>query len=213
MATTHVANTVKVVLEWNGPDGATAANVFHVLLAGGGDPTNSTLLAAMAQAFYTGITGTSSMASACICNNWSTGSISAYDNSGASSNFGNSSNNILGAVSTTSLPPNVAFVTSWKALESYRGGHPRTYWPGIPASALATAGGRLVTGTFYNSANVGAGKLQTTINGTSIGGLTGHQLGCIRTTSHTGATVPRFLAFQTYSHNFRVDSQRRRLGS
>src|SRR5215831_8661849 len=205
----HVAGTVKVVLNWQGPSGTKGANVFHMKVGAGGDPTNSTELAAIAQAFFTNLQGTGSVCALLIANPWITTSIVAYDNSGASSNFGSSTNNLTGSVTGGSCPPNVAFVTSWRILESFKGGHPRTYWPGVPVSALAAPGSNQISNAFYANANTSVAQFQSGLEGGTIGGISGNQLGCIRSTGTGGV---RFVHFQTFIHNFRVDSQRRRLG-
>src|SRR5215467_12594453 len=44
-----------------------------------------------------------------------------------------------GTVAGTPLPANVAHVVSWKIARRYRGGHPRTYLPGVPGSVTNDA--------------------------------------------------------------------------
>jgi hypothetical protein len=101
---------------------------------------------------------------------------------------------------------------SWRIVDSYRGGKPRTYLPGIPTSALATQGDSTLLLSYAQQVQIQANILLGLLNGimvesspTSFGTISYHHAHAIRPT-------PIFRPYQAVEVHERLDSQRRRSG-
>lgn len=119
----------------------------------------------------------------------------------------------FGNVPLEVLPANVSAVISWRVRARYRGGHPRTYLPGIPASKLATP--RRWLEPFPSSIAQGANAFHSQINATAAGSLNDVHLGTVSFRHDNAWRNPA--VFRDYTPtaaqcDARVDSQRRRLG-
>jgi hypothetical protein len=114
-----------------------------------------------------------------------------------------------GSVAAPYMPANAAACLSWHDPIHYRGGHPRTYLTGIPASAQATV--RQFTNTFLtnmqSSINLFLADVNVTLSGRSM------KLACVHRTRNNVTLNPVVVSFLTTgSVDARIDTQRRRLG-
>jgi hypothetical protein len=120
---------------------------------------------------------------------------------------------IAGGVASHSMAANCALVISWKEDISYRGGHPRTYLPAIPASVLNDP--QHVTPAYRTTVQVTANSLITSVSGGSWGsGLTDPVLSVVHYRLDGALLTPPVGAIiRSAVVDTRLDSQRRRLGS
>jgi hypothetical protein len=104
----------------------------------------------------------------------------------------------------------VALCISWSISDRYRGGHPRTYLPGIDGTFVT--GGRLLTTAGHTAyLNAAAGFL-TNMNAMTAGGSS-WQMCCVRYFSqHQLLANPLVRTITGQSVHGRIDTQRRRLG-
>lgn len=70
-----------------------------------------------------------------LCQDYTLLSVDATDISSITGATGTETFSQLGSVTTPVSSNNVALVVSWKANTRYRGGHPRTYFSGLPAAS------------------------------------------------------------------------------
>jgi len=108
------------------------------------------------------------------------------------------------------LPVQVALCLSWTITDRYRGGHPRTYLPGINGGFVQ--GGRLLTtGGHTNYLNAAAAFL-TNMNAITAG-ASSWKMCCVRYFSqHQLLANPLVRIIGGQSVHGRIDTQRRRLG-
>lgn len=206
-----VAQTAKVRLTWAGPDGARAQNVLYVQLESADSPSSSTVLTAIAQSAANAVTHTGSLLSV-MCNTWEFLQVDAEDNSGITGTKVFLSMGVAGAISAEAVPPSSAWVASWGNAGFYRGGHPRTYFPGMPAGNLDTPGGRLISGTFRATLQAAAFVFFENVANASTG-WSGGTPGFIHAAEARAClTPPVFLSWDSVLVRQRLCSQRRRLG-
>jgi len=207
-----LSNTAKVEIQWSGPDGSSAANILYVLAVAGVDVTSTGVLQSISNAFISALSLSQGVVGVLVCNPWICAKVRSIDNSGATANFGDSSTGANGAT-TGPLPPNCALTASWSIASRYRGGHPRSYFPGPPASALDNPGGRVWSSTFISTAHSAFSAFLNSVNTATISGhANGIQLGTIRSKSKGQVIPATFYPYLSVSVHSRVDSQRRRLG-
>lgn len=116
------------------------------------------------------------------------------------------------------LPSNVALVISWKASVYYRGGHPRTYLPGLVQDRLADS--RSWSAQTIADFNAAAQQFRSTVQGSTPIGVTNVTFGYLQQFAAGGSlkvpreylTPPVFHPIVGWAVHPRVDSQRRRLG-
>lgn len=111
----------------------------------------------------------------------------------------------------TALPANVAVALSWKTPLHYRGGHPRTYLPGVPSTQ--TTNNQFILGTYQSALQAAGTGIINDINGltsASTGALT-----FVMVSYHSHKTMRAqgtpFPITACVVHP-RLDSMRRRLG-
>jgi hypothetical protein len=148
---------------------------------------------------------------------WVLVSTTAIDNSGVSEAAVTHAVIGGGGSSPNPLPPNVAVCTGWTIAAHYRGGHPRTYWPGVPTSFITAAGDPTLTTAAITNYQTTVGGALTTFNTQLLALPFAGVLGSIatrRTTAGVGAclTPPLFYSYEGCVVHARLDSQRRRLG-
>jgi hypothetical protein len=116
-----------------------------------------------------------------------------------------------GTASGQGLTNQVAVCLSWQTGLYYRGGKPRTYLPGIPASALAS-GYNDITTTFRNTLQTDAAAALATYNGYSLLGepIVFSWLSFAKAGAWLEPPVLR--AITGVEVGLRLDTQRRRLG-
>ena len=115
-----------------------------------------------------------------------------------------------GVQTTIPMALQVALCISWSISDRYRGGHPRTYLPGIDGTFVT--GGRLLTTAGHTAyLNAAAGFL-TNMNAMTAGGSS-WQMCCVRYFSqHQLLANPLVRTITGQSVHGRIDTQRRRLG-
>ena len=115
-----------------------------------------------------------------------------------------------GVQTTIPMALQVALCISWSISDRYRGGHPRTYLPGIDGTFVT--GGRLLTTAGHTAyLNAAAGFL-TNMNAMTAGGSS-WKMCCVRYFSqHQLLANPLVREISGQSVHGRIDTQRRRLG-
>jgi len=116
----------------------------------------------------------------------------------------------VGTATGTNLPANACTCWSWKILNRYRGGHPRTYIAGLTSSNILNA--NTIAATHRTAHATAAAAVRTAINGVSANG--GTALMCAVSYYKDKVLRPAGIAlvFTGVSVDDRIDSQRRRLG-
>jgi hypothetical protein len=120
---------------------------------------------------------------------------------------------IAGAASGSALPASVSCCISWRIASHYRGGHPRTYLPGLNQEMMANV--KTWDGGFRTSVANGATAFHTAIE--SLSGITNVSSIDHGTMSFVDAgdwrDPPVFRRFSgDVVVDSRIDTQRRRLG-
>lgn len=201
-----VPNTAKFTLDWQGPDGVRAANIFYGLISG---PMLANLSAA------TVAVGANTIAHLLplVASSWNLESCTGAANDGTEDVSVETINTPGGVTDANALSPQVAAVVSWLILARYRGGHPRLYLPGIPTNAVDAGGGRLWSNTFITALDDGATAWLADINATPLEGGAFVSIGTIAYFRHNAPLVPPvFYPYQVPNVHPRLCTQRRRLG-
>lgn len=120
----------------------------------------------------------------------------------------------IGTRAGTPLPANVACCVSWKIGTRYRGGHPRTYFPGPTTADCVTQTTWLAA--YVTAMNNAAAAIRTAINGAASGGATWAMCAVSYYHKVAGAEAYKvppdsWLVTGTAVHT-RIDTMRRRLG-
>lgn len=207
-----LANTVKLECNWVGPNSVKAANIMYALMGTGWTPTVPNLID-VATNLYTAWNASATAFWGSISNLWQMNSIVAYDTGGTTENSGQYGFIKPGTgTGTNPLPPSVALVISWTIPAHYRGGHPRTYIPGMLENGLTTAGGNAWTSGLRNAvAAFGGAFLNSFLTSTAAG--IAEQLGTISfRRNNAPLATPVFYPFTGGVVHGRIDSQRRRTG-
>ena len=114
------------------------------------------------------------------------------------------------AVAAVDLPVQVALCLSWTISDRYRGGHPRTYLPGIVAGNLSQ--GRLLTTAGHTQYLNAAAAFLTNMNAITAG-ASSWKMVCVRYFSqHQLLPNPLVRLIGSEAVHGRIDTQRRRLG-
>lgn len=210
-----LALTLKWEIGWNGPDSQKATNIMYLLCSA--DPTSGTTMAVLAQDLFNGLktaNGTTEPLLNFTAAEWSVYSSTVIDNSGETEEAVAYLPGVAGQgqVSANCMPASVAYCWSWQVTGRWRGGHPRSYMPGLPEGSLTIIGGKTIaTATQSNLAGAGVNLLNA-VAAITINSIT-FQLGTIRYSSgHAPIVPPKFLQYLGCAVHPRLDSQRRRLG-
>lgn len=103
-------------------------------------------------------------------------------------------------------------VIDWSITDFYRGGHPRTYLPGLSDSVIGS--GRTLGGTFRTTLATDANGFITSVNALSSGGITAVALGTVRFASgNAWLSPPVFRPYGGAAVRSILGLQRRRLGA
>lgn len=118
-----------------------------------------------------------------------------------------------GSVTTgTSLPASAAAGISWVISRRYRGGHPRTYIPGLTSADLQSGTTNTLAATFQGNLQSAAGSFLADIEAIGVGGRTYVPV-CVHYFRHGALLTPPLVDNITGAAvHPRMDSQRRRLG-
>jgi len=115
-----------------------------------------------------------------------------------------------GTGTTIPMACQVALTLSWSIADRYRGGHPRTYLPGIDGTFVTN--GRLLTTAGHTAYLNAAAAFLTNMNAMTAGGSS-WQMCCVRYFSqHQLLANPLVRTINGQSVHGRIDTQRRRLG-
>lgn len=116
-----------------------------------------------------------------------------------------------GGVSTAGLTAQAAVCLSWSISAYYRGGHPRTYLPGIPAAAMGTV--TFLEATHQAAFQNAGAEFLSDVNALSPTPFTNVTLGTESfQTGNAFRVTPVFRDYLTCTVHPRLDTQRRRLG-
>lgn len=188
--------------------GVRTANVFHVQCNNGVGPialSDVTALATAARGYYK-LRFTNLLA-----NGFSQKEMYALDlttDTGAQATI---SGTDAGGTVVSGLPNNVACCVTWSISRHYRGGHPRTYLPGIPGGAQFDV--TSFTSSFITQVTTGAQGFRTDINAFTSTGITQARLCAVhRVRNKLVLDTPLVTYIDGASVDSRFDSQRRRVG-
>ena len=136
--------------------------------------------------------------------------VTYYD--GAGNPQGSATASHAGGRASTTMTAAAAIVISWKIPASWRGGKPRTYLGGQDVGGLANTNEWL--DTYVASVQAAAEAFRVAVNGITLTGVTGVQLGTV-SFQHLGAwrTPPVHFSYVATGLQQRVCTQRRRLGA
>jgi hypothetical protein len=118
-----------------------------------------------------------------------------------------------GGVTGPVTPANVSLCIGWRVQQHYRGGHPRTYLPGIPQAEVATA--RLFNAAYVGLVVQSASDFHGDVNNTPGGNIQGAKLGIVSFVLRKEWRNPpvfRDFVYPSAHGDPRIDSMRRRLG-
>jgi hypothetical protein len=114
-----------------------------------------------------------------------------------------------GHASATAETDAVCAVINWSISDYYRGGHPRTYIPGVPTADVVN--GRSLTSGFQTSLAAAANTFITDCNALTHGGISAVALGTVRFASgNAWLSPPVFRAYNGASVRAVLGTQRRR---
>lgn len=118
-----------------------------------------------------------------------------------------------GTISVPSAPANVAACIGWTIQAHYRGGHPRTYFCGVPNNEFATA--KSFSTAFVASMVQAANAFHSAVNQISHGNFGSAHLGTVSFVLRKEWRSPPLFRDYTPSQahmDTRIDSMRRRVG-
>lgn len=210
-----IVNVAKVVLNWANLAGRFAKNVMHIKTPATGYPTSDPAkLLDLANFLMNTLTGSTPLA-ANISSNWTLNGITASDLGGTTASATSTVSALPGTNATAPLPPQVAVCLSWQVAESYRGGKPRTYLPGIPTAGLLTTGSSQLSAAYAAALESAAVTFRGLIAGHTPSGASGPlALGAVSYYhGHAVRPTPVFFTFIDVKVHERLDSQRRRSGA
>lgn len=119
---------------------------------------------------------------------------------------------LSGSVAPPSNSAQVALGITWRIAIGYRGGHPRTYVPGVPISAQLNE--RSVTSIFASSLAAGANTFHTNWEGYTADEIPSLQHGAMSfIRAKEWRTPPVFVRINGATVDTRLDTQRRRVGA
>lgn len=99
---------------------------------------------------------------------------------------------------------------NWAISDYYRGGHPRTYLPGVPSAKITN--GRNLDATYASNVAAAANGYLSDVNAATHGGISATALGTVRFASgNAWLSPPVFRAYNGASVNPIISTQRRRL--
>lgn len=202
-----VANTVKVENFWTGPDAVSAANIYYALVSA---PINEANLTAIAEGMSAAV---QNYLLPLVAVNWFYAGCTCSDNSGGEL-FNNQPADVHGGNSAgDAMPPNTAVVCGWSITARYRGGHPRTYQPGIAVTDADVNSGRLLSSAKMTAWQTGFANFLNNFNTIPLSGGGAPSLGTIAYFRHNAPLVPPvFYPYQSAEVRPRFGTQRRRMG-
>lgn len=201
----------KVILGLKSTDeigGHVAANIFYVNSAAAAPTATDldTLAAQIRTAWGANI-------AAQTCTHWHLVQVTITALNGSETQ-GVDGNDTPGSGQTDPLPPQVAACISWSIAAAYRGGHPRTYMPGISTGYLTAEGSNELSTTAAINISTAWQNFATAVNGLFLDAdpLSMGTVSYFR--NKTERVTPVFYAYRVGDTrvNTRLASQRRRSG-
>jgi hypothetical protein len=159
-----LANACKIELIWAGPDGTTAVNVLHAV--SNHDISDASIIDVIANTLGTACQSGSAVAAIKLplSSLWALAAVRVTDISGLTGAQTTFPVNTVGTNSANCVPPSVGVVCRWPISAAYRGGHPRSTFPGLPLGGLDTSGGREVSALSAANWSLLAEAIQVAIN-------------------------------------------------
>jgi hypothetical protein len=116
-----------------------------------------------------------------------------------------------GSAAQTPVGPAECYLINWSIAGTYRGGHPRTYLPGVAAEQIQPNG--ILTSAQHSGLTTAAETFRQNVNALNPAPFSAVQLGTIRFFRHNAALAPPvFEPFVAGACNQLVATQRRRVG-
>lgn len=104
------------------------------------------------------------------------------------------------------------YVINWQIGDFYRGGHPRSYWPGIPSNVISN--GSTINGPSGAAAAAAATNWMNAINAATSTNITQTELGTVRYASgNAWLSPPVFKPYTSASCRTLIGTQRRRISA
>jgi hypothetical protein len=201
--------SARIETDWIDPDGRQAKNVFY---GHGSDFSSITQLETLGSAvpllYTTAVSGFALYQ--LFAPFWQLQGLVISDNSGDSENSIDVAINETTPAGDVGLSPNCCTLVSWNIAASYRGGHPRTYFPPASADTLSGSGRATWSAAYVTNvvAKLGAGF--TAMNAALPSGV---KIGTVAASRHgVQLSPPIFYPYLGFTVKPRVCSQRRRLG-
>jgi len=203
-------HTMRVALAGTNGSGSRWANVFWVRNAGGNTPSDTELnsLAAFIYGRYISHFGPQMNVNVTVqgCQ------IIYYGPAGLQIGGGHVENTLCSQVGQA-LPASAAICISWRVAQRYRGGHPRTYLPGMSTASMQDV--TKWVATYADAVRVSADQFHLDINTHTAGTFGPFHLGTVSfVLRNEWRSPPVFRDFTPASAlvDTRIDTQRRRLG-
>ena len=204
-----LTHTARVETDWIDPSGRQCKNIWYADGADYSSLTNLGLVASALLAFWNTVTAGAATYKL-FATGWDLTGIVAADNGGTSENVVELGGPGLPPTGSAGPPPNCCTVVSWVIGASYRGGHPRSYFPPGPVDILDTPGGSNWNDAYVANVAAHIGPSLTAANATLP---SGGSFGTISASRHgVQRTPPVFYPFLGSVTRQRVCTQRRRLG-
>lgn len=205
-------DTVQLKVTYTGPNSTKATNILYCKMGAGWDPTIANL-ETLATNFYESWATGDTPVQGVMSEDWSTATFIATDVGGTTENSYELAEASAGTVDQPPLSPNCADTISWLITSHYRGGHPRTYLPGPPTTAVTAAGSNELTSDWRTALAAFAGAFITAFNDALVGEVTEAIGSMAYSRNHEPIEGgPDFYPYQGGTIKGRLDSQRRRLG-
>jgi hypothetical protein len=206
-----IANVIKFIWNWAGPAARIAKNIMYAKISGGtGSTSDPIFLNNAANSMMTAVGN--AVFGTFISSHWTLTNITAKDVGGTSAQAVSTAGSLVGGVSGDTLAPGTAVALSWQIAESYRGGKPRSYLPGIPNTAQNSQGESALLPSYATSLESAGSTFMNYFNTHTVAGTT-VTLGTVSYhTSHAVRPSPLFYTYIGVRVHERLDSQRRRNG-
>lgn len=202
-----VANTVKIENFWTGPDNVSAANIMYGLLSGALSEAN---IAALSVDIAAAVTA---HVTPHVALNWKQDQTTVSANDGTETSVTTPVGTSGGNTAGNAMTPTTCVVVGWDILAHYRGGHPRTYQPGIAVTDSDVLSGRLLSSAAMTAWQTGYSAYLTALNAIVATGGAALTVGTIAYFRHNAPLVPPvFYPYQSAIVRPRLGTQRRRMG-
>jgi hypothetical protein len=192
------------------------ANVFHVMTSAPGDVTEADVNE-LALAFHSAYND--AFLAAISTSNIVSGVVASYSNGDDTFVDGSEFNPAVGGDGGSVVSAAECFLLSWRVSATWRGGHPRTYIPGVMQDRLQDA--RTFTIATVSELQADAASFLAAVNLLTPSGFSSVTLGCLRRFAAGGSEAtpkvyldpPEFVPFSSVIMRSVPGIQRRRLAA